>query len=67
MVTVELKHACALASQVDLVHSSVGKVDHPDFSISPRVIHHVLNLYTAFDAIAESILLSCNVGDRVAS
>ena len=27
---------------------SVEKVDHPDFSISPRVIYHELNLYTTF-------------------
>ena len=46
---------------------SVEKVDHPDFSISPRVIHHELNLHTTSDAIAESILLSSNVGDRAAS
>ena len=32
--TVVLTHACALASQVDLVNNSVEKVDHPDLSIS---------------------------------
>ena len=46
---------------------SVEKVDHPDFSISPRVIYHELNLYTTFHAITESILLSSNVRDRAES
>ena len=39
----------------------MDKVDHPVFSISPRVIHHELNLYTISDAIAETILLSSSI------
>ena len=39
----------------------------PIFSISPRVIHHVLNLYTTSDAFAESILLSCNAGTVISA
>ena len=66
MVSVELKHACALASQVDLGSQFPwGRWTAQISGISPRVIHHMLNFYTAFDAIAESILLSCNVGDRL--
>ena len=54
-------HACALASQVDLVDSPVEMMDHSDFSISPCV--HVPCLCTTSDAIGESTLLSSDAGD----
>ena len=56
MVTVKLRHASWLGNDC-----SAEKMDYPVFS------NHELNLYTTSDAIAQSILLSSNEGDRAAS